>query len=39
MNPYRFREFLTAQELIDCDITECCKLEVAVADALSNHER
>ena len=39
MNPYRHRNKLDAQGLIDCDIVECCKIEVAVYDDLSTFER
>ncbi len=38
-NPFRHRDNLNAQELIDCDIVECCKIETSVVESLDSFER
>ncbi len=38
MNPFRFRD-MSAQEIIDCDLVECCVRERQVNDALGVFER
>ena len=38
MNPYRFLN-MSAQEIIDCDIGECCIRQIKVNDALEVYDR
>ncbi len=39
MNPYRFRESMNADELLNCDFQECFYTERKIKEALNRHER
>jgi len=39
MNPFRFRDELTAQDLINCPDIKCRKTEHKIQEALNRYER
>lgn len=39
MNPFEFRNMLSAQDIIDCDVKDCIAIENRIDQALENFHR
>lgn len=39
MNPYRYRESMNAQEIIDCSFQDCFRTERKIKEAIERDER